>query len=94
MRRAGLRTCLWHGGMCSLNKAGHDSHAALGTRSISQQLQCPQELELMTAWQGFQDAIGMVTCSTGSLGDWLLSAAGPEVQLTNLFDQKTINLQV
>ena len=48
----------------------------------------------MTAWQGFQDAIGMVACMTGSLGDWLLSAAGPEVQLTNLFDQKTINLQV
>ncbi|KAK9826031.1 hypothetical protein WJX74_006828 [Apatococcus lobatus] len=52
------------------------------------------ELELTTAWQGFQDAIGMVSCITGSLGDWLLSAAGPEVQLTNLFDQKTINLQV
>lgn len=49
---------------------------------------------MTTAWQGFDDALGMVACITGSLGDWLLAAAGPDVQLTNLFDMKTIKLQV
>ncbi len=53
-----------------------------------------QVLEMSTAWQRFEDSVAMVACITGSLGDWLLAARGSDVELTNLFDQKAISLQV